>query len=533
MSLAAPAAAFEPAGSLQRLRMPAVLLGIFAVSLAFAMAPRGVLPEWLAELPRGWQVPFAQWLRDGMTWLIEQAAIGPLAFRDLTRGLAWLMEWPLWLAGSLLVTGVETGVGSAAVAWTAPISWAALTSLLAWLAWRIGGLRLATLVVLAFAYLFVFGQWQSAMVTLASIVIAVPFAACTGLLLGIAGFRSTAVERMLRPVLDLMQTVPVFAYLVPILILFGFGPVSAMLATIVYAMPPMVRVTLLALRQVPAEITEYGRMAGCTSRQLLWQVQLPTARPALMVGLNQVIMLSLNMVIIASMIGAGGLGYDVLTALRRLDIGAGLEAGLAITVLAIALDRLSQAAAAGSGNHDWRHDRVLLWLIGLAVLSMALGRLVPWLATFPPALQVSTAPVWGELVRWINVNFFDQLEAFRTAMLINLLVPVKRFLLAQPWPWVVGLLAFLGWRLGGWRLAGLVAALALYIVARRAVAEGHDHGLSLRRLGGAGGADRPADRHHGWAQPPRLAGGGAGHRHAADAAVVRLSHPGGHAVSRR
>ncbi len=399
-----------------------------------------------------------------MTWLIEQAAIGPLSFRDLTRGLAWLMEWPLWLAGSLLVTGVETGEGSAAVAWTAPISWAALTGLLGWLAWRVGGGRLATLVVLAFAYLFVFGQWQSAMVTLASIVIAVPFAAGAGLLLGIAGFRSRAVERMLRPVLDLMQTVPVFAYLVPILILFGFGPVSAMLATIVYAMPPMVRVTMLALRQVPEEISEYGRMAGCTSRQLLWQVQLPTARPALMVGLNQVIMLSLNMVIIASMIGAGGLGYDVLTALRRLDIGAGLEAGLAITVLAIALDRLSQAAAVGSDDRGWRNDRVLLWLIGLAVLSMALGRLLPWLATFPPALQVSTAPLWGELVRWVNVNYFDQLEAFRTAMLINLLVPVKRFLLAQPWPWVVGLLAFLGWRLGGWRLAGLVAALALYIV---------------------------------------------------------------------
>jgi glycine betaine/proline transport system permease protein len=465
VSLAAPAAASAPAGSLQRLRRPAVLAVILGLSLAFTMAPRGALPEWLAELPRAWQVPFAQWLRDGMTWLIEQAAIGPLAFRDVTRGLAWLMEWPLWLAGSLLVTGVETGVGSAAVAWTAPISWAALTSLLAWLAWRVGGGHLATLVVLAFAYLFVFGQWQSAMVTLASIVIAVPFAAGAGLLLGIAGFRSTAAERAIRPVLDLMQTVPVFAYLVPILILFGFGPVSAMLATIVYAMPPMVRVTLLALRQVPAEISDYGRMAGCTSRQLLWQVQLPTARPALMVGLNQVIMLSLNMVIIASMIGAGGLGYDVLTALRRLDIGAGLEAGLAITVLAIALDRLSQAAATGAGSRDWRHDRVLLWLIGLAVLSMALGRLVPWLATFPPALQVSTAPVWGELVRWINVSFFDQLEAFRTAMLINLLVPVKRFLLAQPWPWVVGMLAFLGWRLGGWRLAGLVAALALYIVA--------------------------------------------------------------------
>jgi glycine betaine/proline transport system permease protein len=466
VSLATPAPAVHGFGTLDRLRTPAILLVILAVSWAFVQAPRGTIPRWATELPRGQQVPFAQWLRDGMAWLTDTAAIGPLAFRDVTRFFAWVMEWPLWLARSLFVTGIETGTGSAAIAWSAPVSWLALTALLGWLAWRVGGGRLTILVVAAFGYLAVFGQWQSAMVTLSSIVIAVPFAAGTGLLLGIAGYRSPRVEKLLRPVLDLMQTVPVFAYLVPILILFGFGPVSAMLATIVYAMPPMVRVTMLALRQVPDEITEYGRMAGCTDRQLLWRVQLPTARPALMVGVNQVIMLSLNMVIIASMIGAGGLGYDVLTALRRLDIGAGLEAGLAITVLAIALDRLSQAAAGGAGDATRKpgRDRLLLWLLGLAILSMALGRLVPWLATFPPALEISTAPFWGELVRWLNVNYFDQLEAFRTAVLLNLLVPVKRFLLAQPWPWIVALLALLGFRLGGWRLALLVASLALFIV---------------------------------------------------------------------
>ena len=142
-----------------------------------------------------------------------------------------------------------------------------------------------------------------------------------------------------------MQTVPVFAYLVPVLFLFGFGPVAAMIATIIYATPPMVRCTMLALKQVPTEIVEFGRMAGCSRRQLLWKVLIPSARPTLMVGVNQVIMLSLNMVIIASMIGAGGLGFDVLSSLKRLQIGEGVEAGLAITLLAIALDRLSQAMA--------------------------------------------------------------------------------------------------------------------------------------------------------------------------------------------
>ena len=139
----------------------------------------------------------------------------------------------------------------------------------------------------------------------------------------------------LRPLLDLMQTVPVFAYLVPVLILFGFGPVAAMIATIIYAMPPMVRVTMLALAHVPKEVVEFGTMAGCSTNQLLWKVQIPSVKSILMVGVNQVVMLSLNMVIIASMIGAGGLGFDVLNALKRLKIGVGIEAGLAITLLCL------------------------------------------------------------------------------------------------------------------------------------------------------------------------------------------------------
>jgi glycine betaine/proline transport system permease protein len=136
-----------------------------------------------------------------------------------------------------------------------------------------------------------------------------------------------------------MQTIPVFAYLVPILFLFGFGPTAAIVATVIYAMPPMTRVAVLALRTVPSEIRDLAKMVGCTQRQTTWWVLVPSARDSLMVGVNQVIMLALNMVIIASMIGAGELGFDVLAALRRLDIGAGLEAGLAIVALAIALDR--------------------------------------------------------------------------------------------------------------------------------------------------------------------------------------------------
>ena len=181
------------------------------------------------------------------------------------------------------------------------------------------------------------------MITLASVLIAVPIGAVGGLALGIGAYRAPWFDRLLRPVLDLMQTVPVFAYLVPILILFGFGPVAALIATVIYAMPPMVRVTIVALHGVPQEIVEAGRMAGCTRRQLMWKVLVPSATPQRSwSGVNQVIMLTLNMVIIASMIGAGGLGFDVLSSLRKLDIGGGIEAGLAIVVMAIALDRASQ-----------------------------------------------------------------------------------------------------------------------------------------------------------------------------------------------
>jgi glycine betaine/proline transport system permease protein len=258
---------------------------------------------------------------------------------------------------------------------------------------------------------------------------------------------------------------------VPILFLFGFGPVSALIATVIYAMPPMVRVTTLALRGVSEEIREFGIMAGCTRRQLTWRVLVPSAKPGLMVGVNQVIMLSLNMVIIASMIGAGGLGYDVLTSLRRLDIGGGLEAGVAIVVLAIALDRLSQAYA-NRPPPEFREQpagalRRHPWLVTCALVALGTGLaglVIPAVQQYPAEAQITTGAFWEELVRWVNVNFYTQLEAVKTFMLINFMIPVKRFLLALPWPWVLLLLTLAGWQLGRWRLAALCFVLTVFIL---------------------------------------------------------------------
>ena len=308
------------------------------------------------------------------------------------------------------------------------------------------------------------------MVTLSSIAIAVPIGITGGLFLGILGYRSPRFRMALVPILDLMQTVPVFAYLVPVLLLFGFGPVAAMIATVIYAMPPMVRVTLLAIDQISAEVVEAGTMAGCSSKQLMRKVLLPSAKHSLMVGVNQVVMLSLNMVIIASMIGAGGLGHDVLTALKRLRIGEGVEAGLAITLLAIALDRLSQAYANrpsptynATGKSSWKsHPRTMLFILAV-VVTWLFSPLFPALEIYPEQWQISTGTFWNDLVKYININYFELLESIKNLLLLNVMIPLKRFLVSLPWVLVVGMIALAGWQLGGWRLGVLTGLLALFI----------------------------------------------------------------------
>ncbi len=189
------------------------------------------------------------------------------------------------------------------------------------------------------------------MLTVSSIIFAVLFGIILGVLLGVAAFTYAVMDRILTPTFDFMQTMPVFAYLVPALMMFGYGPAAAMMVTLIYAMPPMARVTKLSLMQVNNETVDFGRMAGCSAKQLTWKVMIPSIRPRLMVGVNQVIMLTLNMVIIASLIGAGGLGFDVWASLKSLRIGRATEAGIAITLVAIVLDRISQEYASRRTVH--------------------------------------------------------------------------------------------------------------------------------------------------------------------------------------
>ena len=426
--------------------------------------------KWAFKVPRELRFNFKIYISDFMDWLVNTADLGLFTFYELTRGISWMLEKPLDFTTGILATGIMSGEGSNAVQLTPPLSWLAVILMLICLGRYARDWKLAIFVGGCFAYLVLFGQWQSAMVTLSSILIAVPLGVLGGLVLGILAYRWRSFEKLITPILDLMQTVPVFAYLLPILFLFGFGPVAAMIATVIYAMPPMVRITMLALKQVSDQLLDLGNMVGCTDYQMLRRILIPCAMPSLMIGVNQVIMLSLNMVIIASMIGAGGLGYDVLTALRRLDIGAGVESGLAIVVLAIALDRLSQAFAKKRSKIRDSHDAKAFFArypytsvcLLMLVLITFVGLIVPSVQIYPESWWLTTGSFWDDLVKYINVNYFDELEAFKVFVLLNILVPLKRFLLALPWPMVVVAVALAGYQLGGLRLAVLTASLSLF-----------------------------------------------------------------------
>jgi len=192
--------------------------------------------------------------------------------------------------------------------------------------------------------------WDETVSTLALVIGSSLLALLIGIPVGIAMARNDTVEMIVRPVLDLMQTMPPFVYLIPAAIFFGLGKVPGAIATLVFAMPPAVRLTNLGIRQVSEENVEAGLAFGCTERQLLFKVQLPLAMPSIMAGVNQTIMLALSMVVIASMIGAGGLGNTVLTGIQRLDVGLGFEGGLGVVLLAILLDRITQSVGTSGRN---------------------------------------------------------------------------------------------------------------------------------------------------------------------------------------
>ncbi len=265
-------------------------------------------------------IPLGDWINIGVDWLTRNLA-------PLFDGITVAIRTPL--------VQIEHAL------WWLP--WWAVIVIFAGVSWRFAGRRIALFVLVGMVFIGAMGLWDDTMTTLAIIVTAVAVSVIIGIPTGILAAKNDRFEGILRPLLDGMQTMPSFVYLIPAVFFFGLGKVPAVVATVIYAVPPSIRLTNLGIRQVAAEVVEAGKAFGCSPFQLLFKIQLPLARPSIMAGVNQTIMMALAMVVIASMIGASGLGLEVLRGIERLDVGRGFIAGISIVILAIMIDRVTQA----------------------------------------------------------------------------------------------------------------------------------------------------------------------------------------------
>lgn len=289
-------------------------------------------------------IPFDIWVEDGLDWLVNN-------FRDFFQAVRLPVDWTL--------SSLE----------------AFLQSLNPWIilifftlfAWQMGGRKLAAMSAISLFTIGFLGAWSETMVTLALVFTAVLFSLIIGIPLGIWMGKSNRAQSLLMPILDAMQTTPAFVYLIPIVMLFGIGNVPGVVVTIIFALPPLIRLTSLGIRQVPEDLIEAGRAFGASPMQMLFKIELPVAKPTIMAGINQNLMLSLSMVVIASMIAVGGLGQMVLRGIGRLDMGLAAIGGLAIVLLAIILDRITQSMGQTpkSASIRWYDREPLSWLLNL------------------------------------------------------------------------------------------------------------------------------------------------------------------------
>ncbi|MET3134065.1 glycine betaine/proline transport system permease protein [Oxalobacteraceae bacterium GrIS 1.11] len=307
---------------------------------------------------------------------IEQLWNGSLPLEHwINQGLGWAVQHlrPFFQAVREPIDAVLGGVDGLLHGIPAPL----LIALVGLLAWQFAGRALAVGAVLALMLVLMLGIWPEAMVTLSLVLTALGFCLLAGLPLGVLLASSERARRVTRPLLDAMQTTPAFVYLVPVVMLFGIGNAPGVIVTIIFALPPLVRLTDLGIRQVRPDLIEAARAYGASPWQLLTKVQLPLALPSIMAGVNQALMLSLSMVVIASMIAVGGLGQMVLRGIGRLDMGLATVGGLGIVLLAITLDRITQAM--GQPRRGARH----WWQTGPAGLLWRLARRASGAAAAP------------------------------------------------------------------------------------------------------------------------------------------------------
>ncbi|MER5177599.1 ABC transporter permease subunit [Streptomyces sp. NPDC002896] len=369
-----------------------------------------------------------------------------------------------------LVTFIQALISQPSAGRPVPqVGWLGVVGLVGYVSWAVGNWRVALLAVAGFTFLGLQGLWQESMDTLALTVSAVFVALLIGIPLGVWAGLSDRVNRIMTPFLDFMQTMPTFVYLAPLTLFFLIGPASATIATLIYAAPPAIRITAHAIRSVPETTVEAADSLGSTRRQALLKVLLPMSKRTVVMGVNQTIMAALAMVTIAALIDAPGLGKTVVQALQSLDVGTAFNAGLAIVVMAIVLDRVTTAASARaeaarrSGNRFAKWRRPLLGAGGIAAAVLAyLSHTYVWAAEFPGegGTGSAIASAADSATTWAQDNLSGITNAFRDAITNGLLNPFQSLLTDSPW-WLVGAaLIGLGTVLGGWR-AGVTTAVCV------------------------------------------------------------------------
>jgi glycine betaine/proline transport system permease protein len=356
------------------------------------------------------------------------------------------------------------------------VEWGLTTveSFLLWLPWfvlplavflvifRTGDWKMATVATLAMIYPGLVGLWDTTMETLSLMAIAVIIALAIGIPLGVLAARRPSVERLIRPVLDAMQTIPAPVYFIPVVLFFGIRRVPATIATVIYSLPPAVRLTTLGIQGVPRQSVEASEMFGSTPRQTLFKVQLPMAMPTIMTGINQTIMMALGIVVLATLLGAGGLGQEVLEALTQRRTGRGLAAGLAIVAVAMVLDRVGRSIAFADRTRP-ASRRYVVTSLALVAGAIVVGRVMGWVS-FPEVWEISVFDPVDTVVRWGRDNLSFITRPVNDFIVAGLLIPARDFLtLTLAWPVLLLVTGFICWRLKGVGLA-IFSIFALLVV---------------------------------------------------------------------
>lgn len=436
----------------------ALLLLLAAVLLA---AARPVLPGFVIRVPDWAVLPYDVWLQGLFDFIKDE-----LGLIHLTRGIASVLEWLLDITANLLY-------GKRRWPNIGPIPWTAIAAAAAVIGYWLGGMRLAILAGGTFVWVALIGQWDLAMQTMSVITVAAPVAFLLGLLLGIAAWKSRRFEAFLMPVLAILQTLPFFTYLLPAVIFFKVGPTAGCVATIVYAIPPMVLMTALGLKKVSPEVVEAGHMAGSTRWQMLRHVYLPAARTEILVGVNQVIMLCLAMVVLTAFIGMPGLGAKLLSLMNSLKLGRSFEIGVTIVLIAVTLDRCSKAWVVKQPEHFergtpwWGRHKFLL--IGIAAF-VGFTVLAQFIQVFDHITRQQDLSIGGEIDGVIRAVLANEVVTAVTAwlrwfLITWVLIPFRNGLLWLPTGSVLLALAAIGYAVGGLRsallAAGFFGAIAL------------------------------------------------------------------------